>query len=187
MNTALVTVMVNLQPPVTLPTPVNLAFHGTVSLVGRDWHSSVGPSIVIAMVTNLVSQVVKYILVFQLSRLKRKSALLASVSQQQLNRRFQAAELKVTERISDLLTVVFVCFMYASALPPLIPIAAIHFMVRYWMDKVRWSRVAPRRTRLCHPLWYFHCLCWTRSTRVLCSSFPYLSVRVYACHSSSIA
>jgi hypothetical protein len=58
-------------------------------------------------------------------------------SQFELNRRLAPGEFSITSRLTDMLTVVFVAYMYSAALPLMLPLAAASLALMYWVDKVR--------------------------------------------------
>ena len=53
-----------------------------------------------------------------------------------MDRAFTPPAFNMVGRLSALLNALFVCFVYSSALPIMLPIAAVTFTLQFWVDKV---------------------------------------------------
>lgn len=63
------------------------------------------------------------------------------VTQQQLEALYTGPDFLLDERVAQVLTTTFVCMVYATGLPMLIPIATLFFVALYWVDKTLFCRI----------------------------------------------
>ena len=121
----------------SLPFPVSGALVGKASLFGLDWYTGVGVSVVATMVSGMVVPVAISIVSACSRRCQKWHALKRYSSQAQVDVVFRPPAFDVGGRTATMLTTAFVCFIFSSALPALLPIACVTFTVQYWRDKVR--------------------------------------------------
>ncbi len=151
LNTAAIVVFINAR----IDTSFEPLRRGEFSDFSEQWYVAVGTSIVLTMALNIVLPHL-FPLVLWLGTKYRRCAdrscgcdvhRTKCITQRQLNRLYMGPKMFLDERYAQAFNVIFVCLAFSSGMPLLLPVAALSFVVTYWVDITLFSfvyRTPPR-------------------------------------------
>jgi len=133
---------------------VNLLFGLTYEDTGdftATWYQTVGVSICLVQIGNIVSPHLWKLYKYREGILKRRAAakdpLKGALTQDELNQLHLGPDFFVSHRYAQVVADLFVCYMFCAGMPILTIIAMLNFYVSYWVDKylfLRYYRSPPR-------------------------------------------
>eukprot|EP00753_Platysulcus_tardus_P008360 PLAT15919.1.p1 GENE.PLAT15919.1~~PLAT15919.1.p1 ORF type:complete len:1334 (+),score=543.12 PLAT15919.1:95-4003(+) len=143
-NTAVILLLVNAR----LPAGVTNPFEGYYILNGQyddfyvRWYSTVGVSLMLTMIFNIVAPHIAPLLrAFIVHPLRIAIFRSAAFTQRQLDDLYQGPQFNLASRYATVLNTVFVSLMYSGGLPLLPMLALLAMVVMYWVDKWLMLRV----------------------------------------------
>lgn len=153
-NTAVITVVVHARVE---GASVDTGILGVTLLTGDfndiepKWYATVGLSLVIVLLASAVAPIAEVACRARcLSRCIRRCKQKSVATQSELDRLWRTPEFSLTARVSATLNVVFAAVAFSSALPLLLPGAAVILVVQFWVDKwalLRYSSAPLRQGR----------------------------------------
>ncbi|GMH83627.1 hypothetical protein TrVE_jg11384 [Triparma verrucosa] len=110
---------------------------------GEVWYLEIGVPIIMTMIINMISPHVSTFVTWILKRYKQwkdrsfssDHGITKMVTQNDLELMYTGPEFLLYERYASLLNTLFVCLMFSSGMPVLIPICFLTFWSYYWVDK----------------------------------------------------
>jgi hypothetical protein len=110
---------------------------------GEVWYLEIGVPIIMTMIINMISPHVSTFVTWILNRFKQwkdrsfssDHGITKMVTQNDLELMYTGPEFLLYERYASLLNTLFVCLMFSSGMPVLIPICFLTFWSYYWVDK----------------------------------------------------
>ena len=140
LNTGLLVVLINVAWPFVVP--LDYFATGKYSDFSPSWYDNVGTALIATMIINLLSPHV-YDVVCGLRYCSRvRNPELSAPTQRDLNRAVLGPLNDPAIRYAQIFNTLFVCFVFSTGLPLMIPIAALSFLLFFWVDKLTF-------------LWYF--------------------------------
>ena len=103
-----------------------------------DWYSTAGTILILSQIFELVGYNLSHLCQYWYFKYNRKQAELnpwLALSQKELNSFHLGSELKLASRYGSVLSTFFVCYMYSTGLPVLLPLAFLNCFITYWVDK----------------------------------------------------
>lgn len=140
-NTALITLVVNADFR-DLEFTKKLAFkeylfNGDYKDFDRDWYLNVGSTFVIMMFISTLSPHILYlILAYPLNSCKRECGWKKCKTQHEINSIFIGPEFDRAGKTAQILSVVFICFLYSGGMPILNVLCFFTLFFMYWIDKI---------------------------------------------------
>lgn len=136
-NTAIMVQVVSAMAPSGSPSWLSTIMKGDAPLFGPEWYPDVGATLSTSMMLSIVADKLPAVVMHTLRGCLHKRAMATAVSQRQLDRAIAPRAMEVAPHMAGALNVLFVTLSFSSALPMLLPLAAINFASMYWFDKVR--------------------------------------------------
>ena len=133
-NTGLLVVMINVAWPLAQARELFPA--GKYADFSPEWFDNVGSSLLITMLINVVSPHAYTVVMGCLyCRYVARSDLTAA-TQRDLNRRVAPPANDAAIRYAQLFTTIFVCLVFSTGLPLMMPILTVSLVLFYWVDKI---------------------------------------------------
>lgn len=105
--------------------------------LNREWYSDIGGTITMTMLLSIFAPHCWYLcVVFPYNRIKRICRIKRFNSQYELNKYFRGMNFDISDSLSQILTVVFTCFMYSGPIPLLNIVCFFAMIITYWTNKV---------------------------------------------------
>ena len=131
-NTAILTYLVNLS----IPSLSQYILGGKFNDFTRDWYLHVGNLILIIMIISLgLPHLIFLLIAYPFGMMKRKYCYKSKKSQYELNIFFLGPEFDIATRSSQIMNIVFTCYLYSSGLPILNCICFIFLIIIYYTDR----------------------------------------------------
>lgn len=112
-------------------------FKGKYSDITREWYDDVGSTIIVTMIMSMFSpHVFDLVFVYPYGILKRALCYKCFKSQHKLNRFFRGPSFDISDRLAQVLVVIFTTFMYSSGMPFLNLTCFCTLVLVYWCDKI---------------------------------------------------
>lgn len=112
-------------------------FSGEFSDFTREWYVNIGESLVFTMIVCIVSpHLLTLMIICPFNYCKRRCFYKLYKTQKSLNRSYTGPEFDLACRNSQVLNLIFTCYLYSSTIPFLNLIAALALFVLYWTDKI---------------------------------------------------
>ena len=139
-NTALIVLLVNAnfrRIPVIYYIPYSdQVFTGQFADFTRDWYVNVGESVVFTMIVCIFSpHMIALVVFYPVYICKRRCCFKQYKTQSALNKVYAGPEFDLATRNSQVLNLIFTCYLYSSSIPFLNLIAATALFCLYWTDK----------------------------------------------------
>ena len=120
----------------------------TASLLGQkpfssdvlraDWYSTAGTILILSQVFGLIGYNLVHLSRFWYFEYRKKQARenpWLALSQKELNAFYLGPEMKLASRYGSALSSFFVCYIYSTGIPVLLPLASLNCFILYWVDK----------------------------------------------------
>jgi hypothetical protein len=110
--------------------------NGTYFDFTREWYTDVGSIITSTMIVNAITpHFINLLFWYPVGCIKRRCCWKYYKSQVSLNRMFSGPEFNIATKTSQVLTVIFSCYLYSGGMPFLNIICFITLFSLYWIDK----------------------------------------------------
>ena len=119
----------------------NLPLAGKISDFDLTWYSTVGVSLTLTMVANIIYPTVLPLFIWLLSSCRRSCCIARQSRLSDIHRIYSGHQFQLSQRYAYLLNTIFVCMLYSSGIPLMMPVACLHFIAVYWIDKISFLRV----------------------------------------------
>ena len=119
--------------------------------MATEWYFTVGVTVIVVQLQMLVSTAYN---MYYYCRKEREKQLynrdqFIALSQYELNKIYLGPEFELSSRYANVLSILFVCYMYSTGMPLLLIIAALFFGLTYFIDKflfINLYRTPPKYT-----------------------------------------
>lgn len=145
LNTAFLVLLVNAK----IDSDFELLSKGEYGDFTASWYSAVGVSIILTMILNIFVPHAGPIVLTLMTKLKRcrdrgcstDTSRTKKMTQADLEALYTGPPFLMAERYAQVLTILFVCFSYATGLPMLYYIGCLSMVSFYWVDKYMFTRI----------------------------------------------
>lgn len=139
-NTIWITILVNADFTgfwLTKTTKISdYIFNAEFDDFNRDWYIKVGSTIVITLMISIVSpHLINALILHPIQILKRRFCWKRYKTQYEINQAFLGPEFDISTKVSQLLNVVFSCFVLSGGMPLLNIVCLLACVCIYWADK----------------------------------------------------
>lgn len=119
-----------------IPVAGDLFFNGRYDDLNRSWYPRLGLAFLILVISTIVSNVLSTIF-WELFRVyKRKISAKKELLQADMNAKMMGGIFELDGKYALTLALIFMCHLYYGAVPLLLPLLAIYFIIQFWIDKL---------------------------------------------------